>query len=293
MPVHGGAKHASFAKQEAQVKHCSRCNTDKPLDEFPLNKRNKDGHNCYCIPCAKSYNDEYRLKNAEHLKKRKQEYYQENKEHIDAKNIAWAQSHPEQVKIIQQNWQMNHPGLSAARAQEYYEAHKEQILQDMAAYYLEHREEKIEAAAQWAKENPNKVRESRLKRYHADVEASRKRMNDYFATHPEVKKRNTALYAQRHPERRAVNEQRRRARKAQAPINDLTAEQWNEILLAYNYICVYCPDDCKECETHTHNLTQDHITPVVKGGSYTVQNIVPACQRCNVKKHDGPPLKIG
>ena len=75
-----------------------------------------------------------------------------------------------------------------------------------------------------------------------------------------------------------------RARKANAPINDFTAAQWREMQGAYDHRCAYCGKRAKG------KLTQDHITPLSKGGSHTVSNIVPACRSCNSQKHAGPPL---
>lgn len=41
------------------MKICSRCKESKPLEEFPKNKRRKDGHNTYCKPCHKAYVEEH------------------------------------------------------------------------------------------------------------------------------------------------------------------------------------------------------------------------------------------
>jgi 5-methylcytosine-specific restriction endonuclease McrA len=82
----------------------------------------------------------------------------------------------------------------------------------------------------------------------------------------------------------AINVERRRARKAAAPRNDLTATQWKEIKAAYGNRCVYCGKRSKK-------LTQDHIVPLSKGGSHTAGNIVPACRPCNGKKRDRAVLK--
>ena len=85
----------------------------------------------------------------------------------------------------------------------------------------------------------------------------------------------------RHPERMQATDARRRARLHAAPINDLTAAQWQEIKAAYGYRCIYCGRKMQR-------LTQDHITPLARGGSHTASNIVPACATCNKKKQAGP-----
>lgn len=68
-----------------------------------------------------------------------------------------------------------------------------------------------------------------------------------------------------------------------APINDLTPEQWAMIVNHYGHRCVYCGRKMKR-------LSQDHIIPLSQGGSHTLSNVVPACRSCNSKKHAGPPL---
>lgn len=75
-----------------------------------------------------------------------------------------------------------------------------------------------------------------------------------------------------------------RARKQNAPRHDLTAAQWKAIKEHYGHRCVYCGRKMQR-------LTQDHIIPLSKGGTHTVQNVVPACLSCNSKKQAGPPLK--
>jgi 5-methylcytosine-specific restriction endonuclease McrA len=68
---------------------------------------------------------------------------------------------------------------------------------------------------------------------------------------------------------------RRRARLANAPVNDFTAEQWLQLLAEFEGRCAYCPATA---------TTQDHLIPLSRGGAHTASNIVPACLRCNSSK---------
>lgn len=43
---------------------------------------------------------------------------------------------------------------------------------------------------------------------------------------------------------------------------------------------------CSYCLRYTSDLTADHIVPFSKGGSDAPDNLVPACQSCNSRKHD-------
>lgn len=86
-----------------------------------------------------------------------------------------------------------------------------------------------------------------------------------------------------HPESRALNQERRRARLASAPINDLTRKQWEAIKVAFGNRCAYCGISAKR-------LHVEHVIPLARGGCHTARNIVPSCGPCNARKGVGPPL---
>ncbi|HFJ9472599.1 TPA: HNH endonuclease signature motif containing protein [Bacillus paranthracis] len=85
-------------------------------------------------------------------------------------------------------------------------------------------------------------------------------------------------YATEHGKRiNAINCQRRKHRKNQA-IDNYDIRIWEETLEYFNHKCSYC-DSSEE-------LYQEHVIPLSKGGSYTKQNIIPACLFCNSSKHN-------
>ena len=56
-----------------------------------------------------------------------------------------------------------------------------------------------------------------------------------------------------------------------------TGEEWQEKLNQYNNRCLYCG--------RVGKLTKDYIVPISLGGVNTIDNIVPACMKCNRKKN--------
>ena len=48
----------------------------------------------------------------------------------------------------------------------------------------------------------------------------------------------------------------------------------------YNWQCAYCG-----CELDRQTATADHVTPLSRGGSSNISNIVPACLHCNLTKN--------
>lgn len=71
---------------------------------------------------------------------------------------------------------------------------------------------------------------------------------------------------------------KRRALKKNAVVNDLTPQQWIDIVEKCNHCCAYCGKSGIKLE-------QEHKIPLSRGGNHTAENIVPACLPCNRKKY--------
>jgi len=139
----------------------------------------------------------------------------------------------------------------------------------MKARYWEKRLELLAKHAQWYTENRDHVATQSHTRYVLLREQILEQVRLYRLANPDAVR---------------ANNQRCRARKKNAPVNDLTSAQWLEIQIASDHRCVYCG---KRRKGH---LTQDHLTALSQGGSHTASNVLPACSTCNSRKYTGPPL---
>lgn len=63
---------------------------------------------------------------------------------------------------------------------------------------------------------------------------------------------------------------------------------YNKIVLTRHNIMKRDSKKCQYCGS-SHNLTIDHVLPKSRGGKDTWENLVTACDKCNVKKGDRTP----
>jgi 5-methylcytosine-specific restriction endonuclease McrA len=74
-----------------------------------------------------------------------------------------------------------------------------------------------------------------------------------------------------------------RAKRAGATGSHTIAE-WKSVLRHFGRKCVYC-----NTKLTRHNVSRDHVTPLSRGGTNDIRNIVPACRKCNIRKHTRTP----
>jgi 5-methylcytosine-specific restriction endonuclease McrA len=91
-----------FGMDIVAYKRCSKCGIIKSLDDFPNEKRAKDGKRAECKLCKSKWTKEYRSRRVNEYRKTKHAYYIAHKEHVVEKSIEWALKNPEKRKISQQ-----------------------------------------------------------------------------------------------------------------------------------------------------------------------------------------------
>ena len=84
-----------------------------------------------------------------------------------------------------------------------------------------------------------------------------------------------AQYRREHRDVRQAIHARRRARKLEAE-GSYTTIEWVELLQRWNWTCAYCGEHGA--------LEPEHRIPLARGGSNSIENILPACRRCNQRK---------
>lgn len=75
---------------------------------------------------------------------------------------------------------------------------------------------------------------------------------------------------------RSATYARRRRRRVASVVNDLTDNQWINLMAAWG--------GCAYCGAEEPALQRDTMLPISRGGRYTLDNVVPACRSCNASK---------
>jgi len=164
-----------------------------------------------------------------------------------------------------------------------YQARKAEFLAQHKARYEAKREEIRAKQKRYYENNTSKILQQQHTHNKARMSYIVQRNREWRVLHQEHMQQYYREYYLSHKDQYLEHQARRKARLLNAPLNDLTKEQWREIKAAYDYRCVYCGHK----QAH---LTQDHITPLARGGSHTLANVVPACGSCNSRKRLGSPI---
>jgi len=246
------------------LKICTKCLVPQSLDAFGTDNNTRDGKATRCILCKRQESVRYRTQNPEKVR---------------AATAKWTRENPEKRRTYEQT----HKTEKQARGKANYLQNKALMNAQSAAYYLTNRAHIRQKQAEWEASHRQERNASLRRRYAQNIEKYHEKGRAHYWQNREKMLAQNALYFATHPDAGQAKRERRRAAKAQTSLNDLTTAQWQEIKDAYGHRCVYC-------HRKMQRLTQDHITPLSKGGAHTKTNVVPACQPCNSKKRDKAPL---
>lgn len=172
----------------------------------------------------------------------------------------------------------------------YYEEHHEEILDKKAVYYQEHKEEICYKQQVLKREQTLAAKRT----YHLKNKDKEKEYSKEYRSRPEVIEREKQRRIDEAEKNKEYQRQylqtdrgrtlsrikiaKRRALREKTIVT-FTLEQWEESKEFFNHECAYCGNKSEVFD-------KDHVVPLSKGGTHTMQNIVPACEWCNGSKHN-------
>lgn len=267
-----------------ETKRCSACSVEKSTEEFRKEKRTSIGLQSRCRECERRYYYE----NKERILAAQKAYNTRNSKKITERQAAWYIKNKEKCLRKNRLYYETNKDAVLATCKAWVDRNKDRTVQYKRRYAERHAEALRDRAKQWREDNAEHLKESKKAYYESKRAHYIAKAKEWKNRHPERAKEQrrqwTAANRGKVKAFAAAYEFRRRSLLAQVR-NDLMSEQWEAIRRMYKYRCAYCG--------RKKPLTQDHITPVSKGGEHTLTNIVPACRSCNSSKNAGkPPIPV-
>lgn len=234
-----GLFYRTFTNEEGiTVKRCVRCHVEKPTSEFYKNSPKR--LHSRCKDCDKEV--------------KKADYDADPEKHREFVRRSM-RKYPERHQARFKRWASVNRQRLLQRYREYNETHRA----ERRAYdRLRHSKETPEFRRMWYEKRREKI----LAYAKAYRENNRDKINAW-------RKANLHKLADR--------EQRRNARKRNAPRIEKIDRQ--AIIERDKWTCYLCMQICTP-----KNVTLDHVVPLFRGGSHVADNLRVACRSCNCRK---------
>jgi len=268
-------------------KYCNGCQQVKCCRAFIKNSRSSDGLRHSCKDCDNAYQRAYR---------KNKHVYSEQQDHS---KLAYRGRNIDQYVS---DWSFRHIGLFCNCEGKYCNGCqqvkccrtfgkdrgtpdglrfrcKECVNEHTNQYRSGRRESMREYAKKRHLKNVEKMRERAREYREMYTDEIREHWSLWAENHPENMTAQRRKYKETHPEQVKIHSIQRRARKRQAT-GSYTAEEWRNLCAYYNFTCLACGKSEPEIQ-----LTPDHIVPLARGGTNSIDNIQPLCKRCNQSKN--------
>lgn len=244
-----------------ETKTCSKCGSDRPVSEFSVNRRRKDGtpiYKTYCNACVKVYKQGWEADNAERLTEERKQQWCEQKGELSERQCK--------------NEKCGKWFTPADRREKYCsdECRRRKIQRDAWR--------KRAAVKRAQKPNTKTCKRCQQTKPKTDFASGAGLIcSDCLPTY-------RAEIAQKHHQKyKAYYKQKTRERKVRrkGAEGSHTDAEWEALKAKHAYTCLRCGK-----QEPTIALTRDHVKPLILGGTDYIENIQPLCHGCNSAKND-------
>jgi 5-methylcytosine-specific restriction endonuclease McrA len=241
------------------TKTCSKCKTEKPIDEFNKDSSNDDGFKNYCKSCNSKIMAIYHSEHHDEESSKRAALRPPKSIQDPTKKTCTKCKIEQPIENFPTRKNRGNKPISICKTctskycKNYRNDHLEKLLLYNALYHTTH---KPEATKRW------------LIYYESHKEELLKRASEYAKT----------------PNGKAISARcgHRRYKRMKNTKCTLTLQQWEKILKMQNNRCA----DCKKEFGDNLKPERDHIVPLSLGGDFTFGNVQALCKSCNSKKYN-------
>jgi 5-methylcytosine-specific restriction endonuclease McrA len=242
-------------------KTCTRCGALKSASEFYADKRRPGGLTSDCRECVKARSRSWYAHNSAAVSVTVAAYRQAHAEQRRAWDKAYAQANAERLRQASRARYLASRALILEQQRAYRSANAERDRARSKAYREAHAESVSESKKAWKRSHPERVKAAAAR---------------WLGLNVRRKRETGAAWRRAHPEYHRFFQARRRASKRNAE-GSHTRVEWAALLATYG-------NRCLACGVQDVRLTEDHIIPLMDGGTDWIENIQPLCKPCNTRK---------
>jgi HNH endonuclease len=299
LPYHPGTHEQQGGKQKAvyimeqsssaSLKQCpGPCKQLLPATpEFFSKGKNKDGFQSLCKACSKEYKRQHYLANKEEITKKHKEYAESHKEQDRERSKRYVESHKEHLREYHQRYYEEHRDLWIEKGSQRYQTKREQILEQARQYRNKNRERRSARIKQYRITHREEVAARRRKYYHEHREHCLAQKRRDYEKHKEQRLENSKVYRKTERGRliRRASWHKREAQKLSVG-GFYTSAQILEQLRRQRNRCYYpaCGRSKFQKVNGKYVYHIEHVVPLSRGGSNSIDNLVLSCPTCNLRK---------
>ncbi len=136
---------------------------------------------------------------------------------------------------------------------------------------------------EWREANPEKRRAINKKYQHANLEKIRDKSKRWRLENPEMSRLSSRRWAKNNPEKDRSYKRNGKAKRRGAP-GSHTAAEVRKLLKHQKCKCAACKANIK------NGYHEDHVVPIIRGGTNYISNIQLLCPACNLIKGGKDPI---
>jgi hypothetical protein len=262
----------------AGAKRCTKCGEVKSADDFYIKIKATGRRLGRCKACHNKGTTGYYQANIEEGRRKRNEYGKAkriaNPGHARAKDKEARERNKEKLKARDKQYRAANKEKVAARKKAYNAANAEKVRKSRAAYNAANKDR----IAAYNRANKERLAAYHKARYPAKKEELAAKHATYRVANKEKVKAYNDAWRAANPEKSRIAVINRRCRLLNAK-GSHTEQEWLALKARYGNKCLCCGKPETEAKLH-----QDHVVPLIKGGSNDIGNIQCLCRMCNSKK---------
>lgn len=164
-------------------KICTLCDSNKPIEQFSINRAKKDGLSAFCKGCAASRRKGYYTKNKDHINEVRKKNRKKYRDKEITYNREYRKNNLDKRKAYAAKYHAEHREEEKARGKRYREANRQKVKEVLREYRDLNAEKIKEYKRKYRENNPEVIRQ-----HHLNRRVKKAKNESFFVLKKEIRK---------------------------------------------------------------------------------------------------------